>query len=66
MTSGVVQGSYVLVTISCTFCEQKQVVQMRARTGFAQMLGQFVQCVGCKTQFEVMLPDAIIGGPFIP
>jgi ssDNA-binding Zn-finger/Zn-ribbon topoisomerase 1 len=65
MASGIVQGSYVLMTISCPSCEKGQVVQVRARTGFAQMSLQSVDCVGCKNQFEVMLPDSIVGGPFI-
>ena len=58
--------AYVVMTISCAQCQQEQVVHVRARTGFAQMSGQTVRCVNCKQEFDVMVPDQIVGGPFLP
>jgi hypothetical protein len=57
---------YTVVTVSCGHCEQEQVVQILARTGFWLMAHQLVKCLKCSREFEVMVPDAIIGGPFLP
>ncbi len=64
--SSVAKPAHVVMTISCPHCLQKQVVQVRARTGFAQMAGQTVRCVKCRLDFSVMVPDDIVGGPFFP
>ena len=58
--------SYIPMTISCDHCKQEQVVHTQARTGFWQMAHQSVNCVKCEQQFDVMIPDAIIAGPFLP
>ncbi len=58
--------AYVVITISCPQCQQEQVVHVRARTGFAQMGGQTVRCLECERDFDVMVPDQIVGGPFFP
>jgi hypothetical protein len=57
---------YTVVTVSCGHCKQEQVVQILARTGFWMRAHQAVKCLKCSQEFEVMLPDAIIGGPFPP
>jgi hypothetical protein len=54
------------ITISCVHCQQDQVVHTEARTGFWQMAHQSVKCVKCAQNFDVMIPDAIIAGPFLP
>lgn len=56
----------VAVTISCSHCEQEQVVHIRARTGSWSMAHQSVECVKCDQYFDVMISDAIIAGPFLP
>jgi hypothetical protein len=56
----------VAVTISCSHCEQEQVVHIRARTGSWLMAHQSVRCVRCDQCFDVMISDAIIAGPFLP
>jgi len=56
--------AYAVMTISCPQCQQQQVVHVRARNGSAQMGGQTVRCVECERDFEVMLSDQIVGGPF--
>jgi hypothetical protein len=42
-----------------------QVVHTQARTGIWQMAHQSVKCVKCELHFDVMIPDAIIAGPFL-
>jgi transcription elongation factor Elf1 len=54
------------MTISCDHCLQEQVVHMQAKTGFWQMAHQSVKCLKCEQYFDVMIPDAIVAGPFIP
>jgi len=56
--------AHVRMIISCPHCQQKQVIQVRATIGFAQMGDQSVQCVKCEKAFDVMVPDQIVGGPF--
>lgn len=58
--------SFMPMTISCDHCLQQQIVHMQARTGFWQMAHQSVKCVRCEKYFDVMIPDAIIAGPFLP
>jgi hypothetical protein len=57
---------YTVATVSCGHCKQKQVVQILARTGFWLGACQSVKCLKCGEEFAVVLPDAIIGGPFFP
>ena len=57
---------YTVVTVSCGRCKQEQVVRILARSGFWLRVRQSVKCLKCGQEFEVMLPDAIIGGPFLP
>jgi transcription elongation factor Elf1 len=66
MPQAQMQRSYIPVTISCHLCKQEQVVHIRARTGSWSMAHQSVRCVKCEQYFDVMIPDAIIGGPFAP
>jgi hypothetical protein len=57
---------YSEVTVYCSRCKQKQVVRVLARTGFWLGAHQAVKCLKCGQEFDVMLPDSIIGGPFLP
>ncbi len=66
MPSPQLNQPYTVVTVSCGHCKQPQVVQILARTGFWLRTNQSVKCLKCGTEFEVILPDAIIGGPFLP
>ena len=66
MPSRQLNQPYTVVTVSCGRCKQEQVVQILARTGFWLRARQSVKCLKCSREFEVMLPDAIIGGPFLP
>lgn len=55
---------FVVMTVECNHCKTKQSVHVAAKPGFAQMGDQSVSCISCKKQFDVMVPDRIIGGPF--
>ena len=55
---------HIQISVKCSYCQDKQIIQVLARTGFSAMGYQRVECVACKTSFEVMVPDRIIGGPF--
>jgi ribosomal protein S27E len=58
--------NYIVMTVSCGNCQQDQLVYVQARTGTWSTAHQSVECLRCGQHFEVMLPDAIIGGPFLP
>jgi ribosomal protein S27E len=57
---------YVVMTVSCGNCQQEQLVHVQARAGTWSTAHQSVECLRCGEYFEVILPDAIIGGPFLP
>jgi ribosomal protein S27E len=57
---------YDVMTVSCGNCQQDQLVHVQARTGTWSAAHQSVECLRCGQYFVVMLPDAIIGGPFLP
>jgi len=66
MPQAQLKQSYTVVTVSCRHCQQEQVVHILARGGIWSMAHQSVKCLKCAQEFEVMVPDAIIGGPFLP
>jgi hypothetical protein len=45
-------------------CKQKQIVHVYVRAGRSPMNNQTVTCIKCKKEFDVLVPDPIIGGPF--
>ena len=55
---------YVVMTVECPRCKTKQKVHVAARTGFAQMGDQKIQCIRCDNHFKATVPDRIVGGPF--
>ena len=58
--------TYTVVSVSCSHCEQEQLVHVQAGTGTWSTAHQSLECLRCGQYFEVLLPDAIIGGPFLP
>jgi transcription elongation factor Elf1 len=54
------------VTVSCSHCQQEQVVLVHAHTGSWSMAHQSVKCFKCGQWFDVMVSDAILSGPFPP
>jgi ribosomal protein S27E len=57
---------YAVIPVSCEHCQQEQLVYVQVGTGAWSTAHQSVECLRCGQHFEVMLPDAIIGGPFLP
>ena len=55
---------FVVMTVECPTCKTKQKVHVAARTGFAQMGDQTIQCIMCNNHFKVTVPDSIVDGPF--
>jgi hypothetical protein len=66
MLSSPSKQPYTVMTVSCVYCDQEQVLQILARTGFWFKTRQSAKCLKCSQKFEVMPSDAIIGGPLLP
>jgi ribosomal protein S27E len=66
MPQAQMKRSYIAVAVSCGHCQEEQVVHVEARSGSWSMAHQSVKCLKCEKDFEVMVADAIIGGPFFP
>jgi transposase-like protein len=52
------------IPVYCQHCKQKQIVNIFVRAGGIPMNNQTVTCVTCKRDFDALVPDPIIGGPF--
>jgi hypothetical protein len=65
MNQAQVKQSYVAVTITCSHCKKDQVVHVGHGGGFWSTAHQSVPCLNCGAFFDVMLPEAIIDGPFL-
>jgi ribosomal protein S27E len=65
MSQTQLKQSYVGVTITCNHCRKEQVVLVRPGGGLWSAAHQSVLCLSCAKYFYVMLPEAIIGGPFL-
>jgi hypothetical protein len=52
------------VTVSCCHCRQEQRVRTRILTGDWSVALQWVKCLKCREYFDVVVPYAIVGGPF--
>jgi ribosomal protein S27E len=66
MPQAQLKRSYTAVNVTCSHCQQEQFVHIQAGTGFWSMAHQSVKCLTCGQCFDVMLPDVIIAGPFLP
>jgi hypothetical protein len=66
MPQAQMKRTYIAVSVSCGHCRQEQVVHIEDRMGFWSMAHQSVKCLKCEKEFEVMVADAIVGGPFFP
>ena len=54
---------YIVMAVECP-CKTKQKVHVAARTGGAQMGDQTVRCIKCDKDFDVLVLDKILRGPF--
>jgi len=52
------------IPVCCPHCKQKQIVHVFVRLGRNPMNNQTVNCMTCKKEFDVLVSDPIIGGPF--
>jgi hypothetical protein len=55
---------FVVMMIEFPNCKAKQKVHVAAYLGPGQMPNQYLFCINCESEFEVILPDKIVGGPF--
>jgi ribosomal protein S27E len=55
---------YVLMTVMCSECNEKQRVHVTASTGFSHTKEQEVKCLKCGKSFLTRVPARIIAGPF--
>lgn len=54
------------LAITCSHCQEKQVVQIHASVSGAQVVPQYIRCLKCAREFNPMAPGQIVGGPFYP
>ena len=52
------------IPVYCQHCKLKQIVHVFVRLGRSPMNNQTVKCITCKKEFDVLVSDPIIGGPF--
>ena len=52
------------IPVYCQHCKRKQIVHVFVRAGRSPMNNQTLTCIACKKDFDVMVADPIIGGPF--
>jgi uncharacterized protein YjbI with pentapeptide repeats len=64
MSQAQLKQPYTVVTVSCSHCQQEQVVHTQARIW--SLAHESVKCLKCEQEFQVTVPDAIVGGPFLP
>jgi hypothetical protein len=58
------KSGFVLVPIECTYCKAQQTVHIVARTGAPRMGYQSIPCIRCERDFDVLVADKILSGPF--
>ena len=54
----------VVMTVECQHCKAKQKVHVAVRAGVGGMGKQTISCIECEKNFDVIVPDKIIRGPF--
>lgn len=59
------ESSFVVTTIECPHCKVKQKVNVGVNLRPGHMPTQYVFCINCDSEFDVTVPDKIVGGPFI-
>jgi ribosomal protein S27E len=64
MSQAQLKQPYTVVTVSCSHCQQEQVVHTQARIW--SLAHESVKCLKCEQEFQVTVSDAIVGGPFLP
>ena len=57
------ESPFVVMTIECPLCNTQQKVHV-VNLGPGHMPTQYLICINCDSEFDVTLPDKIVGGPF--
>jgi len=52
------------MTIECPRCKVRQKIHVAMRSEVAPLGSQYMFCINCKSEFDVKVPDKIVGGPF--
>jgi DNA-binding NarL/FixJ family response regulator len=52
------------MTIECPRCKVRQKIHVAMRSEVAPLASQYMFCINCKSEFDVKVPDKIVGGPF--
>jgi len=52
-------------TIECPHCKVRQNIHVAVQRGPAKKERQYISCINCHTEFDVSVPNRIVGGPFI-
>jgi len=58
------ESRYVIRTLECKHCNTKQRVHVAAKPGPAQIGDRTARCIKCRKEFDVVVPDRIVAGPF--
>jgi hypothetical protein len=58
------ESRFVVMTTECPHCKTRQKLHVAVNLGPAHLPNQYVFCINCDSEFEVALPDKIVGGPF--
>jgi len=57
-------SQFVVMTIKCPHCKTKQKVHVGVNLAPGHMPNQYLFCINCDHEFDITLPDKIVGGPF--
>ena len=55
---------YVVMAVECPRCKTKQKIHVSTIGGGVKVEDQTIPCIQCDLNFNVTVPEKIIGGPF--
>jgi hypothetical protein len=58
------ESRFVVMTIEGPHCKTKQKVHVGVNLRPGDMPNLYLFCINCDSEFDVTLPDKIVGGPF--
>ena len=57
-------SQFVVMTIKYPYCKTKQKVHVGVNLAPGHMPNQYLFCINFDHEFDITLPDKIVGGPF--
>ena len=57
-------SQFVVMAIKCPHCKTKQKVHVGVNLRPGQMPNQYLFCINSDYEFDITLPEKIVGGPF--